>query len=94
MKLRSFKLYVVQNLFRWLSRLPAGLQSVLLVTIYIVAGLALDEVSAVFETSDNITAWYPPAGLHFVLLLRFGLRYIPELLFIPLLYGLGRVLKL
>lgn len=88
MKLRSFKLYVVQNLFRWLSRLPAGLQSVLLVTIYIVAGVALDEVSAVFETSDNITAWYPPAGLHFVLLLRFGLRYIPELLFIPLLDGL------
>jgi len=79
---------VSQELFRRLQRLPLGLQSVLLVAIYILAGLALDEVAAGFETSDEITAWYPPAGLHFVLLLRFGLRYIPELLFVPLLGGL------
>ena len=88
MKLRPFNLHVSQNLFKWLSRLPSGLQSVLLVAIYIIAGLALDKVAAIFETSDKITAWYPPAGLHFVLLLRFGLRYIPDLLFIPLLDGL------
>jgi len=71
-----------------MQRLPLGLQSVLLVAIYVLTGLALDEVAAGFETSDEITAWYPPAGLHFVLLLRFGLRYIPELLFVPLLGGL------
>lgn len=88
MKLRLFNLQVSQDLFRWLSRLPSGLQSVLLVAIYVLAGLALDEVAARFETSDEITAWYPPAGLHIVLLLRFGLRYIPELLFVPLLDGL------
>lgn len=88
MKLRLFNFHVSQDLFRWLSRLPSGLQSVLLVAIYVLAGLALDEVAARFETSDGITAWYPPAGLHIVLLLRFGLRYIPEVLFVPLLDGL------
>lgn len=88
MRLRPFNLHVSQDLFRWLSRLPSGLQSVLLVAIYVLAGLALDEVAAEFETSDAITTWYPPAGLHIVLLLKFGLRYIPELLFVPLLDGL------
>lgn len=88
MRLKPFNLHVSQELFRWLSRLPPGLQSVLLVAIYVIAGVALDEVAATFETSDQVTAWYPPAGLHFVLLLRFGLRYIPDLLFIPLLDGL------
>jgi len=86
-RLRPFNLQS-QDLFKWLGRLPSGLQSVLLVTIYVLAGLALDGVVTEFETADGITTWYPPAGLHFVLLLRFGLRYIPELLFIPLLGGL------
>ena len=85
MKLRSFILQIL-HLFKRV--IPSGLLSVVLVTIYIVAGVALDEVTAVFATADDITAWYPPAALHFVLLLKFGLRYIPELLFIPLLDGL------
>lgn len=85
-KLKSFLLQVGQ-LFKW-STLPSGLQSVLLVAIYVIAGVALDEATVVFATADDITAWYPPAGLHVVLLLRFGLRYIPDLLFIPLLDGL------
>lgn len=85
-KIKSFLLQVGQ-LFKW-STLPSGLQSVLLVAIYVIAGVGLDEATKVFATEDDITAWYPPAGLHFVLLLRFGLRYIPDLLFIPLLNGL------
>jgi len=87
-RLRPFNLHVSQKLLRWLGRLPSGLQSVLLVAIYVLTGLALHEVAARFETPDQITAWYPPAGLHIVLLLRFGLRYIPDLLFVPLLEGL------
>lgn len=87
MKFRPFN-WQFQKLTRWLQRLPSGLQSVLIVTTYVLVGLGLDEVSSRFETSDGITAWYPPAGLHFVLLLKFGLRYIPELLFVPLLDGL------
>lgn len=86
-KLIIFNLQFPQ-LYRWLFSLPSGLQSVLLVAVYIITGLVLDEVAAVFETADEVTAWYPPAGLHIVLLLRFGLRYIPELLFVPLLDGL------
>lgn len=85
-KIKSFLLQVGQ-LFKW-STLPSGLQSVLLVAVYVIAGVGLDEATAVFASADDITAWYPPAGLHFVLLLRFGLRYIPDLLFIPLLDGL------
>lgn len=88
MRLRPFNLHVSQEQFSWLGQLPSGLQSVLLVAIYVIAGVALDKLSATFETSDQITTWYPPAGLHVVLLLRFGLRYIPDLLFVPLLDGL------
>lgn len=87
MKLSYYNLPVFQQLTRWRS-LPSSLQSLALVAIYIIAGVTLDEVAAVFATLDDISAWYPSAGLHFVLLLRFGLRYIPELLFIPLLSGL------
>lgn len=75
-------------LLRQLERLPSDTQSLLLVASYVLAGLALDEVASIFETPERINAWYPPAGLHIVLLLRFSLRYIPELLFIPLLDGL------
>lgn len=56
----------------------------MLVTIYVLAGLGLKQVSATFETATRITPWDPSAGLHFVLLLGFGLRYTPELLLIPL----------
>lgn len=88
LRIRHSGSHISQQLFRWLQNLPLGLQSVLLVAIYVIAGLVLDEVAARFETAEEIATWYPPAGLHIVLLLGFGLRYIPELLFIPLLDGL------
>ncbi len=56
----------------------------MLVTIYVLAGLGLEQASAVFEIAKQVTPWDPTAGLHFVLLLGFGLRYTPELLLIPL----------
>jgi diguanylate cyclase (GGDEF)-like protein/PAS domain S-box-containing protein len=58
---------------------------VLLVTIYVLAGLGLEQVATVFESAAQISPWNPSSGLHFVLLLGFGLRYTPELLLIPLL---------
>lgn len=61
------------------------MRTVLLVTVYVLAGLGLEQVAAVFETAGRITPWDPSSGLHFVLLLGFGLRYTPELLLIPLL---------
>jgi diguanylate cyclase (GGDEF)-like protein/PAS domain S-box-containing protein len=60
-------------------------RTVLLVTIYVLAGLGLKRVAATFETAAQISPWDPSSSLHFVLLLGFGLRYTPELLFIPLL---------
>lgn len=80
--------HVFQALFRRLRRLPVDGRSVLLVPIYVLAGLALEEVSTVFNTADKITPWNPSSGLHFVLLLGFGLRYTPALLLVPLLDGL------
>ncbi len=61
------------------------MRTVLLVTVYVLAGLGLEQVAAVFATATEVSQWNPTAGLHFVLLLGFGLRYTPELLLIPLL---------
>lgn len=77
-----------KTLFGWLQHLPLGMRSVLLVGTYLLAGLGLEKLSAAFESAEGITPWDPSAGLHFVLLLGFGLRYTPELLFIPLLTDL------
>ena len=76
------------KLSRWLRHLPASLRTVLLVATYVLVGLGLEEIAAVFDTAAGITPWEPSAGLHFVLLLGFGLRYTPELLLIPLLHML------
>lgn len=85
MRPRQINLYIFQTLFKWLRRIPLSARTVLLVAIYVLAGLGLEEIATGFETGENITLWDPSAGLHFVLLLGFGLRYTPELLLIPLL---------
>lgn len=69
--------------FNWLRHLLPGVLPVLLLTIYTLAGVALEEAGSVFETADKITPWDPSSSLHFVLLLGFGLRYTPALLLIP-----------
>lgn len=75
--------HVLQRLFNWLRYLPPDVQCVILLTIYTVAGVALKELASVFETAEAITPWDPSSSLHFVLLLGFGLRYIPALVMIP-----------
>lgn len=76
--------HFLQRLFNWLHRLPPKQKSVLLLTIYTLGGVALEEVASVFETAEKVTPWDPSSSLHFVLLLRFGLRYTPALILIPL----------
>ncbi len=76
--------HFLQRLFNWLHRLPPKQKSILLLTIYTLAGVALEEVASVFETAEKVTPWDPSSSLHFVLLLRFGLRYTPALMLIPL----------
>ena len=78
----------IQILFRALQRLPASVRTVLLVAIYVLVGTGLEEVAALFQIAAGVTLWDPSAGLHFVLLLGFGLRYTPELLLVPLLHML------
>ena len=80
--------HVLQRLFNWLRYLPPDVQCVILLTIYTVAGVALKEVASVFETAEEITPWDPSSSLQFVLLLGFGLRYIPALVLIPLVDNL------
>ncbi|PSB43856.1 hypothetical protein C7B80_22685 [Cyanosarcina cf. burmensis CCALA 770] len=80
--------HIFPRLFRWLRHLPSSLRTLLLVAVYVLAGLGLEELASVFDTAAAISPWDPSAGLHFVLLLGFGLRYTPELLLIPLLHML------
>ena len=77
-----------QGLFNWISRLSPAKQAFIIVVIHGLTGLALKRFASVFESSWQISPWYPPAALDFVLLLGFGLRYTPALLTIPLLDGL------
>ena len=77
-----------QGLFNWISRLSPAKQAFLIVIIHGLAGLALKRFAAVFASSWQISPWYPPAALDFVLLLGFGLRYTPALLAVPLIDGL------
>ncbi|MGF1479408.1 MAG: putative bifunctional diguanylate cyclase/phosphodiesterase [Cyanophyceae cyanobacterium] len=60
----------------------------LIVVIYGITGLALEQLASVFSTSWEVSPWYPPAALHMVLLLGFGWRYTPALLIVPVIDGL------
>ncbi len=53
------------------------LRSALIVVAYLCAFIVLDLVSRQFEELRGIVAWYPPAGLTYVLLLVFGVRFTP-----------------
>lgn len=81
-------LHCFRVLSKWLQHPQLRVRSLLLVTIYVVAGLALEKVSSVFDTAEKITPWDPSSSLHFVLLLGFGLRYTPALVIVPILDNL------
>lgn len=71
---------VSRTLSRWWRRIPPPVRYVLIVAIYLVAWAALDKIALAFETAPEISVWYPPSALDFVLLLVFGLLYTPALL--------------
>ncbi len=68
----------------WWHRGPLA---VLLSLAYVGAWLRLDAIAASFEASQEVSLWYPPAGLTIVLLLVFGLRYTPAALLAEVLHG-------
>ncbi len=74
------KSQVYRAILRWWEYIPKPVQYVWIITIYLVFWAILDEVALAFETAPEISVWYPPSALDFVLLLVFGLRYSPALL--------------
>ncbi|WP_448610686.1 putative bifunctional diguanylate cyclase/phosphodiesterase [Geodermatophilus sp. URMC 60] len=56
--------------------------------VYLALWLGLDAIASVFQARQEVSLWYPPAGLSVVLLLVFGLRYAPLLLLTAPLHGL------
>lgn len=72
--------HISRALLRWWHVLPPPVRYVWVVTLYLIFWAALDTVSLAFETTPEISIWYPPSALDFVLLFVFGLRYTPALL--------------
>ncbi|MEK7329043.1 MAG: MASE1 domain-containing protein, partial [Chloroflexota bacterium] len=59
------------------SRLVSALRSALIAFGYLIIFVTLDKVAALLGTLPGAAAWYPPAGLHWPLLVFFGLAYAP-----------------
>ncbi len=59
------------------SRFVSALRSSLIALGYLIIFVTLDKASAFVGTLPGIAAWYSPAGLHWPLLLFFGLAYTP-----------------
>ncbi|WP_181314340.1 ATP-binding protein [Phormidesmis priestleyi] len=64
---------------RLTRRLVASARSIAIVGVYTLSWLALDRASLIFETAPEVSLFYPPPALNFVLLQVFGLRYLPAL---------------
>lgn len=59
-----------------------------IVAIYLVLFVLLDEFSLIFKTTENITPWFPPAGLRLALILACGLAYAPLIMLDMLIHFL------
>lgn len=72
--------HISRAILRWWRHTPELVRYVWVVTLYLVLWAVLDRIALAFETRAEISVWYPPSALNFVLLLVFGLRYTPALL--------------
>lgn len=57
-----------------------------MVVAYLVLGTLLDWAATQFQATEGVSLWYPPPALDVVLLLVFGLRYLPALALSGLLH--------
>lgn len=80
---------IVQRLWIWLQNSSGIWRVLILLTVYVVVGVALEELADLLRSSWNVQPWDPAAGWHIVLLFGFGLRYLPVL---PIAPFLGEVL--
>ena len=76
---------LIERLWVKLQNTPSILRSLALLIVYTVVGIALEEFGDILRTSSEVTPWDPAAGWYVVLLLSFGLRYIPVLIIISLI---------
>lgn len=76
---------IVGRLWRWLQNSSAEARSLVLLVVYISAGLALERLAEQYGSSWQVQPWNPTAGLHIVLLLGFGIRYVFALPIAPFL---------
>lgn len=59
------------------SRFVSALRSALIAFGYLIIFVTLDKAAVFLGTLPGVAAWYPPAGLHWPLLVFFGLAYVP-----------------
>ena len=64
----------------------AGAPPLLIAVAYLLGWYLLDKAAQPYQTAPEISIWYPPFALDFVLLLVFGLRYSPLLLLNTLIH--------
>ncbi len=64
---------------RLMRQVIASGRSIAIVGAYISGWLALDRAAVIFETAPEVSLFYTPPALDFVLLQVFGLRYLPAL---------------
>ena len=67
-------------LFKYWRRTPSFVRYIWIVTIYLIAWATLDIVALQFETTPEISIWYPPSALDIVLIFTFGWQYSPALI--------------
>ena len=70
---------IISKLWEKLQNISGFWRSLTLLIVYILIGVALEEVPDRLFSSWKVQPWNPAAGWHILLLFGFGLRYIPAL---------------
>jgi PAS domain S-box-containing protein len=71
------------------QKISTAAKHVVIIGSYFLCWFMLWKAAAFYEITPNISAWYPPAGLTFAMLLLFGLRYLPVVFALELIVGAG-----
>lgn len=71
------------------QKIPTAAKHAVIIGSYFLCWFMLWKAAALYEITPNISAWYPPAGVTFAVLLLFGLRYLPAVFALELTAGAG-----
>lgn len=78
----------IDKLWEWLNNTPGLVRSLLIVLVYIVVGVALEELADLFRSYWTVQPWDPGTGWYIFLLFTFGLRYAPAIILVSLIENL------